>query len=112
MNHFWKSLDFLGKNILFSRNILQLPQKCTKISRYRFVSTNSRSNRNFKGMLKIGLAGVTVGAVVGTGYSIHYLNQPRAHILDEETVINPIETVPKFTPTKSVSYLRGLDFML
>lgn len=97
------SVHLYSRNAVLLKNVLQLSYQCPKISKCRFVSTKSRSNKTLKGMFKIGLAGVTVGAVVGTGYSIHYMNQPRAHIINEETVLTPIESVPEFVPTKSVS---------
>lgn len=67
------------------------------------MSTKSRANKPLNGMFKIGIAGVAVGAAIGTGYSIHHLNQPKAHILNEETFLRTVETIPKIVPTKSVS---------
>lgn len=55
-------------------------------------------------MFKIGIAGVAVGAAIGTGYSIHHLNQPRAHILNEETVLKTLDTIPDIVPSKSVRH--------
>lgn len=97
------ALNLVFRTVSTQKNCLEISYKCTKISRYRYISTKSRTNRTLKGMFKVGLAGVTVGAVVGTGYSIRYMNQPRAHILNEETFIGPVETVPKFIASKSVS---------
>lgn len=57
-----------------------------------------------KGMFKLSLVGVTVGALVGTGYSLKQLNKPRGHIPNEKLEI-PIlseEEVPKITPTRRV----------
>lgn len=100
------AIHFFSRNITVSKYVPQLSNKCTKIPKYRNISTKSRFKQTSKGMFKIGLAGITVGAVVGTGYSIHYMNQPRAHILNEEIVLRPFHTMPKITPSKSVSYYK------
>lgn len=102
------AIHFLSRNISGLKNVHQLSNKCTRIPKYRTISTKSRSKQTSKGMFKIGLAGITVGAVVGTGYSIHYMNQPRAHILNEEIVLSPLETIPEITPSKSVSFNKIL----
>lgn len=103
MSLFSNVISLVARNTIVCKNVILLSKNCTKISRYRYNSTKSRTTKALKGMFKIGLAGVTVGAVVGTGYSIHYFNKPRSHILNEQTVINPIDTIPDFTPTRSVS---------
>lgn len=54
-------------------------------------------------MVKVGLVGVTAGALVGTGYSIHQLNQPRGHIVNEESTIPILEEIPKIEPTRRVN---------
>lgn len=58
---------------------------------------------NKNGMFKLGLVGVTVGALVGTGYSIKQLNKPNTHIINEEITIPLLEEVPKINPSRRVS---------
>ncbi|EFA00341.1 prostaglandin E synthase 2 [Tribolium castaneum] len=65
---------------------------------------NYTTHRSLKGVFKLGLAGVTVGALVGTGYSIHRLNQPRGHIINEETAIPILEELPKIAPSREVRF--------
>lgn len=65
-----------------------------------------KNNGGFKGIFKLGLVGVTVGALVGTGYSIRQLNKPNAHIINEETTIPLLSDVPKIKPSKQVGYLN------
>lgn len=89
-----------------SKNVFLLTSKYMRDSKNKFFSSKNRSSRSLKGMFKIGVAGVAVGAVVGTGYSIHYMNHPKAHILNEETFISPVTAIPDFVPSKSVSYIE------
>lgn len=64
----------------------------------------SRASRPAKGMFKLGLVGVTVGALVGTGYSIHQLNRPRGHIVNEQMTIPILEKneIPSITPSRQI----------
>ncbi|XP_018319954.1 prostaglandin E synthase 2 [Agrilus planipennis] len=64
----------------------------------RFTSSAKKS-RSF---VKLGLVGVTLGGVIGTGYSIHQLNQPKTHILNEEVAIPLIENPPEIPPSKKI----------
>lgn len=100
MSLFSKTIQLLRSTSL-ARNAYFTSESMT--SRCRFSSTKTGSNKTSKGIIKIGLAGVTVGAIVGTGYSINYMNQPKAHILNEETIISPIKEIPDIVPSKSVS---------
>jgi microsomal prostaglandin-E synthase 2 len=68
------------------------------------VRNYSSGRRSHGGVFKLGLAGVTVGALVGTGYSIHRLNQPRLHIINEEINIPMINELPKVTPSRQMLY--------
>lgn len=61
------------------------------------------SPKSKKGIFKLGLVGITVGALVGTGYSIRQLNKPNAHILNEQTRIPLLESVPEIKPSRRVS---------
>ncbi|RZB38893.1 prostaglandin E synthase 2, partial [Asbolus verrucosus] len=65
---------------------------------------SSKARGGFRGIFKLGLAGITVGALVGTGYSIHKYNQPRLHIINEETTIPTVDYLPKITPSRKVHY--------
>lgn len=67
---------------------------------YRSYSSNVR--QSFKGIFKLGLTGITLGALVGTGYSIHQMNKPRMHIINEEISIPLIEELPKIQPSRQV----------
>lgn len=67
----------------------------------RDVSTTGPKTVKKSGV-RLGMASLTVGALVGTGYSIHQLNKPRLHILNEQTTIALIDNVPQIAPTKSV----------
>lgn len=62
---------------------------------------------NKKGVFKLGLVGVTVGALVGTGYSIRQLNKPNTHIINEQITIPVLEEVPKINPSRQVSLRRS-----
>ncbi|KAF7270782.1 hypothetical protein GWI33_016287 [Rhynchophorus ferrugineus] len=53
---------------------------------------------------KQSLTGITVGALVGTGYSIHKKNKPRDHIINEQTFIEPVSHLPKIKPSRRVRY--------
>lgn len=58
-----------------------------------------------RGIFKVGLAGVTMGAIMGTGYSIHQMNKPRAHIINEQTFIPAVKEIPNINPSRQVSYI-------
>lgn len=75
----------------------------TVLTTVRCFTTSSRSKT---GIYKLGLAGATVGALVGTGYSIHQLNKPNAHILNEQTNIPVVENVPEIKPSRKVSKIN------
>lgn len=53
-------------------------------------------------VFRIGLVGITVGALVGTGYSIRQLKKPNAFILNDESVIPTISEVPAILPSKQI----------
>lgn len=63
----------------------------------------SKPPKSFKSFFKLGLVGISVGALVGTGYSIHQKNKPRTHIANEEIVIPVIDSLPKIAPSRKVS---------
>lgn len=65
---------------------------------------SSGEQKKLKGLFKLGLTGITVGAVVGTGYTIHKYNQPRQHIINEELTIPSIDKLPKIEPSRKIRY--------
>lgn len=79
---------------------------CIKFLNRRMITTGTaNANTKSRSTLKLSILGVGLGALIGTGYSIHQLNKPRGHILNEQTTIpmlNEIE-IPKITPSKKVS---------
>ncbi|XP_066138942.1 prostaglandin E synthase 2 [Euwallacea fornicatus] len=70
----------------------------------RFSSNKSIPRKTLKGVLKLGLAGVTVGALVGTGYSIHHRNNPKDHMSNEKSFIEPLSNIPEIKPSRKVRY--------
>lgn len=89
---------FIGTSRLFTNNFV-LPQDSVLTS----VRCFSAFRKSKKGIFKLGLVGITVGALVGTGYSIHQLNKPTAHILNEQIKIPLLQNVPKIQPSRKVS---------
>ncbi|XP_050508455.1 prostaglandin E synthase 2 [Diabrotica virgifera virgifera] len=80
-----------------------------------FKNFTTSTSRNIKrGTFRLGLTGITVGALVGTGYSIHYMNKPRAHILNEEITIAQVKEMPSMKPTRFVKNVgdMGLELTL
>ncbi|CAH1155568.1 unnamed protein product [Phaedon cochleariae] len=109
-----KTMSFSSRMPLFARfmcrNIFE-----ESIAPCRFRKYSTKTERVSRGMFSIGLTGITVGALVGTGYSIHYMNKPRGHIINEETTIPIFQDIPKIEPSKSVKILgdrSGLDLTL
>lgn len=82
---------------------------CSVISRSLSSGLPKNGGRN---VFKLGLVGVTVGALVGTGYSIHQLNKPQTHISNEEISIPVVPEVPKVIPSKRVSFRIAYVFYL
>lgn len=56
-----------------------------------------------RGLVKMSLLGIGIGAVVGTGYSFHQLNKPTTHILNQQTSMSVLKNVPNIVPTRKVS---------
>lgn len=74
---------------------------------YNFCQHRSMSTKYLqkgKTLFKLGLAGITMGAIVGTGYSVHSMNKPRTHILNEQTFISSLDKIPKIKPTKQILF--------
>lgn len=78
------------QGVTFNNNLLQCRNYGTKSPK--------------RGIFKLGLIGVSFGAIVGTGYSINYLNKPKQHISNEELAIPIIESIPEVMPSKQVLY--------
>lgn len=57
---------------------------------------------------KLGLAGVAMGALVGTGYTIHQQNNPKDHFINETFFIEELEEVPEIKPSRQVARSRGV----
>ncbi|KAL3283747.1 hypothetical protein HHI36_017916 [Cryptolaemus montrouzieri] len=70
-------------------------------SQSRMYSSKYYAKRS---IFKLGLVGITMGAIVGTGYSIHNQNKPRSHIMNEETVIPILDNIPKIKPSRKIRY--------
>ncbi|XP_074032968.1 prostaglandin E synthase Su(P) [Leptinotarsa decemlineata] len=86
------------------KNTPQLLDECVflNLAKHRHYVTKPKTEKIGKGVFRIGLTGLTVGALVGTGYSIHYMNKPRAHILNEEVTLPLLKELPDIKPTKSI----------
>lgn len=69
----------------------------------RSFATKYKGGRSMRGIFKVGLAGITMGAIMGTGYSIHQMNKPRAHIINEQTFIPTVNEIPNISPSRKVS---------
>ncbi|CAH0546077.1 unnamed protein product [Brassicogethes aeneus] len=92
-------MSLLSKGIgrLHSKNILNGFQLVT-CRKYASKETPSF----VKSALKVSAVGVTMGALVGTGYTIHQQNKPRGHILNEQNVVEMIKDVPKIKASRSI----------
>ncbi|KAJ8925007.1 hypothetical protein NQ315_001172 [Exocentrus adspersus] len=98
-------MSFLSKNLM-------VPYRQTSLFMQNIFHFQTQVFRNFaskprtvtKGFFKIGLVGVTMGAIVGTGYSIHQRNKPRAHIINEQTFIPTIDEMPQIKPSRTVRF--------
>ncbi|KAL1517379.1 hypothetical protein ABEB36_001149 [Hypothenemus hampei] len=102
MNYFTSNAPKLGRTLVWttSRSLRVFKNQLPK----RFFSSNANSKKPGKAMLKLGLAGVTVGALVGTGYSIHQKNNPKDHLINEEAFIEQVNEIPEIKPSKKVRY--------
>ncbi|KAK9881466.1 hypothetical protein WA026_016350 [Henosepilachna vigintioctopunctata] len=95
-------MRFLGyRSLNSSRDIV--PRILENAAKMRLYSTKKTGKA--KSVIKLGLAGVTVGAIVGTGYSIHSHNKPRSHIQNEQTFIPIVEEIPKIEPSRKIRYV-------
>ncbi|KAJ8970579.1 hypothetical protein NQ314_001103 [Rhamnusium bicolor] len=106
-------MSFLSKKIclvhrplsFLNQNSFQGTNSCTKLLAVRNYATKIKSGKVTKGVFKLGLAGLTVGAIMGTGYSIHQMNKPRAHIINEQTFISAVKEIPDIKPSRKIKIL-------
>ncbi|CAG9761507.1 unnamed protein product [Ceutorhynchus assimilis] len=106
MNFLSKKAPNFIHNTLFSAphslKILCPPQKVVSL---RLKSTRvSSASSIMKGVFKMGLAGITMGAIVGTGYSIHQRNNPKDHMIHEQSFIEPVDEIPDIKPSRQMKY--------
>ncbi|XP_045463904.1 prostaglandin E synthase 2 isoform X1 [Harmonia axyridis] len=97
-------------SVLFKKAINTL----SKISKHGFVpkikfqiptrTYSSKMLQRGKSMFKLGLAGIVVGGVVGTGYTIYLRNQPRSHIMNKQSGIPLLDEIPKINPSRKIHY--------
>lgn len=102
---------------IFSKRIIAqiICSPCRRVAVDKRCFRNSSTSKLLKGTFRIGLTGITVGALLGTGYSIHYYNKPRAHILNEEIIIPTVKEIPDIKPTRVIKNLEdrsGLELTL
>ncbi|XP_056640655.1 prostaglandin E synthase 2 [Diorhabda sublineata] len=102
---------------IFSKRIIAqiLCSPCRRVTVDKRFLRNSSTTKLLKGTFRIGLTGITVGALLGTGYSIHYYNKPRAHILNEEITIPTVKEIPDIKPTRVIKNYEdrsGLELTL
>lgn len=91
-------LRYLYSGKAYQLNIKPKTSGCTIIPRTMATVPPKSSNPVFR----IGLVGVTIGALVGTGYSIRQSKKPAAYILNDETVIPTVAEVPAIQPSKQI----------
>lgn len=82
-----------GSDLLSAKIMLEIPKK----------SYSSKVHRKGKSVFKLGLAGMVAGGVMGTGYSLYLRNEPRAHIMNEQSTIPLIDTLPNIKPSREVN---------
>lgn len=105
MSFLTNNLSMFHRALPVCKHYTQFTSKFPKTSRCRSFGTKAKStNMNVKGIVKLSLAGVTAGALVGTGYSIHKMNQPRAHIINEEKHIVLMKELPDIPPSRKVKF--------
>ncbi|GJQ88054.1 Su(P) [Trypoxylus dichotomus] len=71
---------------------------------YRFITDRGNEVNTGSNYFKLSLIGVSVGAAVGTGYSIYELNKTTTHIVNEETSIPLIASIPPIKPSRQIIY--------
>lgn len=101
-------MSLLCNKLLSSASRVLLNHPISPQSAILTVRCFTSSSKSKNGIFKLGLVGITVGALVGTGYSIRQLNKPNAHILNEQTRIPLLDNVPEIKPSRRVSICKGV----
>ncbi|XP_076272695.1 prostaglandin E synthase Su(P) [Rhynchophorus ferrugineus] len=96
-------INLQRNKVLINENLIRFNRSNTYFQPIRSKSTSSKPKMKSI-FFKLGLTGITVGALVGTGYSIHKKNKPRDHIINEQTFIEPVSHLPKIKPSRRVRY--------
>ncbi|KAJ8975886.1 hypothetical protein NQ317_011357 [Molorchus minor] len=91
-----------GKLLVCNSNIFPTSSLSRAFIAVRSYATESKTFPASKGIFKVGLVGITVGAIVGTGYSVHLMNKPRAHIVNEQSFISQVKELPPIKPSRRV----------
>ncbi|KRT81447.1 hypothetical protein AMK59_5328, partial [Oryctes borbonicus] len=99
MSLLWRQLSKCNKCI----NNLQPKIYKNKIN-YRFIANSGEGVNAGSGYFKLSLVGVSIGAAVGTGYSIYELNKTTTHIINEETSIPLVDDIPAIKPSRQIIY--------
>lgn len=99
MNFLSKKAPNLSRTVLFGASVSS--KNVQNAMPLRFQGTKVPPKKS-TGFFKLGLAGVTVGALVGTGYSIHQKNNPKDHFINEHTFIETVSEIPDIKPSRRV----------
>ncbi|XP_050301583.1 prostaglandin E synthase 2 [Anthonomus grandis grandis] len=104
MNIITKKAQNVGRSVFFGAQSVcrnTCPLQNTILKR---CNSSKPSSGMFKGVFKMGLAGVAVGAIVGTGYTIHKQNNPKDHLINEQSFIEMVNELPEIKPSREVRY--------
>lgn len=82
-------------------NLPNIQKNAQLITSRNFTFRSNKSSRPGS-VFKLGLTSVTIGALLGTGYSIHHLNKPRGHIINEVMTIPSVKSIPDIKPSREV----------
>lgn len=84
-------------------NLPNIQKNAQLITSRNFTFRSNKSSRPGS-VFKLGLTSVTIGALLGTGYSIHHLNKPRGHIINEVMTIPSVKSIPDIKPSREVRF--------
>lgn len=76
------------------------------VLKVRLFNSTKPEKPKSSGVVKLSLLGITAGALVGTGYSLHKLNEPKGHIINEATPLPLLEKIPEIEPSRRVCYVH------
>ncbi|KAH1002617.1 hypothetical protein HUJ04_008689 [Dendroctonus ponderosae] len=96
-------MNFLARKapqlaLVYSTTVSRLPK--TLSVRLKSSSAPKRAGSYFK----LGLTGVAMGALVGTGYTIHQQNNPKDHFVNETFFIEELEEIPEIKPSRQMKF--------